>query len=175
MVKQFCCLLLLSLVTIKAEFSPELQEAIDFCGGISALTDGNCPANLVPIDSSGLDKTLKNAKNVKVCQTVNIPELSSSSQSWKSTKLTGLKLNLHFNETNGRYGFGSGKFLMVLKYKPSEDVPNLAGRVVGYLPELPNESSFHKDLCPNRFTRLCVKPNGMFEKQRNVAKVLNHY
>ena len=82
---------------------------------------------------------------------------------------------MHFNETNGRYGFGSGKFLMVLKYKPSEDVPNLAGRVVGYLPELPNESSFHKDLCPNRFTKLCVKPNGMFEKQRNVAKVLNHY
>ena len=86
--------------------------------------------------------------------------MSTSSQSWKSTKLTGLKLNLHFNETNGRYGFGSGKFLMVLKYKPSQDVPHLAGRVVGYLPELPNEPSFHKDLCPNRFTRLCVKPNG---------------
>merc|ERR1712004_353177 len=66
MVKQFCCPLLLSLVTIKAEFSPELQEAIDFCGGISALTDGNCPANPIPIDSSGLDKTLKNAKNVKL-------------------------------------------------------------------------------------------------------------
>ena len=92
----------------------------------------------------------------------NIPELSTSEQSWKSTKLTGLKVNLHFNETNGRYGFGDGKFLMILKYKPSEDVPNLAGRVVGYLPELPNEPSFHKDLCPNRFTRLCVKPNGEY-------------
>ena len=70
MVKQFCCLLLLSLASIKAEFSPELQEAIDFCGGITSLTDGNCPTNPIPIDSSGLDKTLKNAKNVKVCQAV---------------------------------------------------------------------------------------------------------
>merc|ERR1711976_713309 len=138
---QLFCLVAFCLVAAKAEFSPELQEAIDYCGGITSLTDGACPPNPTPVDTTGLDKTLKNAKNVKVCQAVNIPELSSSDQSWKSTKLTGLKVNMHFNETNGRYGFGDGKFLMILKYKPSEDVPNLAGRVVGYLPELPNEPS----------------------------------
>ena len=56
-------------VVTKAEFSPELQAAIDFCGGITDLTDGNCPPNEVPVDTSSLDRSLKNAKNVKVCQT----------------------------------------------------------------------------------------------------------
>ena len=69
MVKLFC-LVAFCLVAAKAEFSPELQEAIDYCGGITSLTDGACPPNPTPVDTTGLDKTLKNAKNVKVCQAV---------------------------------------------------------------------------------------------------------
>ena len=48
-------------------FSTELQEAIDFCGGLTQLTDGNCPPQ-DPVDESDLKREFLPAKNIKLCK-----------------------------------------------------------------------------------------------------------
>ena len=50
-----------------SDFSPQLQEAIDFCGGLSTLTDGLCPPQ-DPADESALKRQFLPAKNIKVCK-----------------------------------------------------------------------------------------------------------
>lgn len=61
-------LVLLSAASINAQdsFSPQLQEAIDFCGGLQSLTDGQCPPQ-PPVDASSLKKEFSPAKNIKLC------------------------------------------------------------------------------------------------------------
>ena len=52
---------------VLSDFSPQLQEAIDFCGGLSTLTDGLCPPQ-DPADESALKRQFLPAKNIKVCK-----------------------------------------------------------------------------------------------------------
>ena len=52
---------------VLSDFSPQLQEAIDFCGGLSTLTEGLCPPQ-EPADESALKRQFLPAKNIKVCK-----------------------------------------------------------------------------------------------------------
>ena len=49
------------------KFSPQLQEAIDFCGGITKLAAGECPPQ-AEVDTSLLSPKVLPAKNIKLCK-----------------------------------------------------------------------------------------------------------
>ena len=53
---------------VLAEFSPELEEAIEFCGGLSALTDGICPPQ-EPVEDASVVRKFLPGRNMKVCKT----------------------------------------------------------------------------------------------------------
>ena len=77
------------------------------------------------------------------------PGIENPTRSWKSTKITNVKFDAHYNETSGRYGFGAGTkpFLIQIDFEAPQDIPNLVGRGVGLLPELARKTSFEKELC----------------------------
>ena len=89
------------------------------------------------------------------------PGLTNPSESWRDTALKNVKLNAYFNATNGRYGFGGGPFLIQINFEAPEDITFLAGRVDGFLPELPRKTSFEKDLCNPFLADPCRTANGM--------------
>ena len=49
---------------VLAEFSPELEEAIEFCGGLSALTDGLCPPQ-DPVEDANVVRKFLPGRNMK--------------------------------------------------------------------------------------------------------------
>ena len=77
------------------------------------------------------------------------PGIENPTRSWKSTKITNVKFDAHYNETSGRYGFGVGSkpFLIQIDFEAPEDISYMVGRGVGLLPELARKTSFEKDLC----------------------------
>ena len=90
----------------------------------------------------------------------DVPGLPDSSQKWKQTALKFVGLNAHYNKTQGRYGFGNGKFLMAINFTAPADTKFMAGRAVGLLPELPKKESFEKDICNSFFEDPCNSPSG---------------
>ena len=91
-------------------------------------------------------------------------------ETWKNpVSLKFVGLNAHYNSSLGRYGFGSGSFLMVINFTAPEDTPYLAGRVVGLLPELPRKETFEKDIC-NEFLRNPCNSVGNGESRCPVTK-----
>lgn len=89
------------------------------------------------------------------------PGLTNPSQSWRNTKLKNIKLNLHYNSTSGRYGFGDGPFLMQVNFDSPVTSSSMVGRAVGLLPELPRKESFETDICNQYLKDPCTLAKGM--------------
>ena len=79
---------------------------------------------------------------------------------WKPLIPKNVQLNAYFNATNGRYGFGGGPFLISVAFDSAQDSTFMAGRAVGYLPELPKKTVFERDLCNKLLSDPCTKVNG---------------
>ena len=62
----FVVLCVLGQILAQDSFSPQLNEAVEFCGGLEKLTDGLCP--IQDVQQVEHDNKLKGAKNVKLCK-----------------------------------------------------------------------------------------------------------
>lgn len=86
--------------------------------------------------------------------------MTNPTKLWTNTKLKNIKLNLHYNSTSGRYGFGGGPFLIQVNFDAPQDAPAMVGRAVGLLPELPRKESFEKDICNPFLKNACRVAKG---------------
>jgi len=150
-----------ALLNLVSSFSDELEEAIKFCGGLSALTDGECPPQDPSVESAAAKRYFAPARNIKVCKTKDTPGIPKeiNKRSWKQTKITNVKFNAFYNETSGRYGFGAGSdpYLIQIDFEAPKDVTAMVGRGVGRLVELARKESFEKDLCNPFLENPCQK------------------
>merc|ERR1711997_180632 len=182
LLKGVVIIVLLNQVLSDDSLPDEINKAIDFCGSLGKLTDGECPPQG---PGKKVERKFLPARNVKVFSRKDIPSIPKNlrKRSWKNTKITNFKFNAYFNETNGRYGFGNDTsgdkpvakpYLIQIDFEAPQDIIAMAGRGVGRLVQLARVESFEKDLCNEFLANPCKGkgrcPTAKGEKVRYIAK-----
>ena len=116
------------------------------------------PQKLIKQRCLSLEKVAWHNKKILYLIFRDTPGIENPTRSWKSTKITNVKFDAHYNETSGRYGFGAGTkpFLIQIDFEAPEDISYMVGRGVGLLPELA-EKLHLKKICVIHFWKIHVE------------------